>query len=300
MKNKKTLSLFSPQTGGGTFSAATLALLITGLVWGILLLLLSSRGIISEEYSKEDWYLYSSFLLSPLALGAVLCTVFSRVQQPFRTLFPKTEAKYYFIALLLAFGLLSLSRVNDIFLQFLQKIGFPVNGEIAVPSMEGGKYFLVLLAVGVLPAAMEETLFRGVVLSSLKGFGTVFAVLTSGALFALFHQNPAQTVYQFICGCVFALLALRSGSVFPGILVHFLNNAVVLYCYREGISSLPLVVPILSALAFVAALVLLFLEKKGANEVGSEGKEGKKKFFLYAALGICVCAFFWIGRLFGL
>ena len=92
----------------------------------------------------------------------------------------------------------------------------------------------------MLPAFCEELLFRGVLLNACEnGMGSIRAVFTVGFCFALFHGSPEQTVYQFIAGCVFAFVAVRSRSVTPSVLMHFINNALIVILgacglYGEG------------------------------------------------------------------
>lgn len=87
----------------------------------------------------------------------------------------------------------------------------------------------LLCTVTLLPAFSEELVFRGAVAGGLvDGYKSkVGAVLTSGALFSLFHANPAQTLHQFVVGCFLALLLLRGGSLWACVIVHFVNNLAV-------------------------------------------------------------------------
>jgi len=85
---------------------------------------------------------------------------------------------------------------------------------------------LVLLCIAVAPGICEELLCRGTLLSGLRrGLGPVGAVLISSFLFAVLHLSPYRFLPQFAVGVVLALLALRCGSLLPGMLVHILHNA---------------------------------------------------------------------------
>ena len=50
------------------------------------------------------------------------------------------------------------------------------------------------------------------------------AVLFTAFVFGLLHLNPTQFFYAFARGIVLALLFVLTGSIWPGILFHFLNN----------------------------------------------------------------------------
>jgi membrane protease YdiL (CAAX protease family) len=85
-----------------------------------------------------------------------------------------------------------------------------------------------VLAVAVAPV-MEELLFRGVMLRGLlRRWPGPHAVLLTALIFALFHANPWQFVAPLVLGLFFGWLTLRSGSLWPAIFAHALNNATAL------------------------------------------------------------------------
>ncbi|MGC8642920.1 MAG: ABC transporter permease subunit/CPBP intramembrane protease [Isosphaeraceae bacterium] len=88
------------------------------------------------------------------------------------------------------------------------------------------------ISVGVfalLPAVCEEFAFRGFILSGLEqGRRTRSAILLSALMFGFLHV--LLSLFQQLCnatllGIVLGLLAIRSRSLLPGIVFHFLNNA---------------------------------------------------------------------------
>ncbi|MCM1533224.1 MAG: CPBP family intramembrane metalloprotease [Corallococcus sp.] len=87
---------------------------------------------------------------------------------------------------------------------------------------------LIILAA-VLPAFFEEIVFRGAIAGALEGNKNKLASLAiAGALFSLFHMNPAQTVHQFALGALLALIFYRSGSLWTTVIIHFFNNIFVI------------------------------------------------------------------------
>ena len=270
----------------------------------VFLLILKTSGAAARPgYEKKDWYLYFSFLLPQLGFALVAAFFFLRTKTPVKSAAGKCKAKYFLIAALLQIGLLSLSELNDLFLRFLGKFGYQ-SSEILLPSLSGAGLLGVLLTVAVLPAIFEETIFRGILLGGLKNFGTAAAVLLCGALFSLYHQNPAQTAYQFVCGAAFALVALRAGSILPTVLSHFLNNAFIILLSKFGVesfsASVKIPVLIVSALCLAGSLAYLIFWDKRRGTRPADGAEGKKEpadrkgFFLCAAVGIAICAVTWL------
>ncbi len=84
---------------------------------------------------------------------------------------------------------------------------------------------LVLLSSALVPAFFEEWACRGIYLSDWTDRRPLQAAACSGLAFAMLHFNLQQFPYAFVFGFLIALLALGTGSVWPGILAHGLINA---------------------------------------------------------------------------
>jgi membrane protease YdiL (CAAX protease family) len=90
-----------------------------------------------------------------------------------------------------------------------------------------------LVAVAVLPALAEELVFRGVLARSLARRSVPVAIVVSSLAFSAYHVLPIQMVSTFPLALALATMAVRSGSVLPGMLAHFLNNATVIVVARS-------------------------------------------------------------------
>ena len=96
----------------------------------------------------------------------------------------------------------------------------------------------LLIVACILPCFTEELVFRGTVAQGLESNENKLAALAiSGALFSIFHANPAQTIHQFVLGAFLTLLVFRSGSLWTSIIVHFFNNALVVGLSYTNIGS---------------------------------------------------------------
>ncbi len=84
--------------------------------------------------------------------------------------------------------------------------------------------FLVL-GIAVLAPLGEELVFRGYLQRVLGArYGTMRAVIVTSVLFAAIHLNPASLLALFALGVVFALLRVWTGSIWPAILAHAMQN----------------------------------------------------------------------------
>jgi sodium transport system permease protein len=100
---------------------------------------------------------------------------------------------------------------------------------------------LIVLTFAVVPAVLEELVFRGYLFSALYRPGRPWAaVLATAGLFGLFHLVVTDMLAverllpSALLGVVLGWVCWRNGSVFPGMVLHALNNsAVALLAYYE-------------------------------------------------------------------
>lgn len=277
---------------GLTYSvAAVLPVLLSLLVIGVV------SAFAGEAFQSTQAYLYLCYILPQLCFAAAAGVYFYRTKEPLKRTYCGCKWQYFVLAVLLQFGLLSLTELNSLFLSFLGLFGYRPS-PVPVPDLSGWKLLPAMIVIAVLPAIFEETVFRGILVRNVKngGWGTAAAVLVTGAMFALFHGKPEQTVYQFVCGACFALVALRSRSVFPTMAAHFLNNAVILVLEAAGAGefSIGVKIPLFSVAGVVLAGVLVFLVFFDKNNGAKGGVKNGKFFFLAAAVGLAVCAAQWV------
>lgn len=84
---------------------------------------------------------------------------------------------------------------------------------------------LALISTAVIPALVEEFLFRGVILSNMIPFGRDAAILGSALLFGLMHGNILQFLYTTLMGVVLGYVYVYTKSIWCCVLIHFFNNA---------------------------------------------------------------------------
>jgi len=78
-----------------------------------------------------------------------------------------------------------------------------------------------------LPAICEELAFRGMLLSGLRRKLKPAALIVGvGLIFGLFHMTLFRIAPTAALGMVLTAIALMTGSVFPGMLLHAGNNAI--------------------------------------------------------------------------
>jgi hypothetical protein len=91
------------------------------------------------------------------------------------------------------------------------------------------------LTIGILAPLAEEIVFRGAVLKNLlttTPLTPLSAVVLSAIFFAIIHVNPAQMPHAFLAGLLLGWLYFRTGSILPGMCLHWVNNSVAYVLYN--------------------------------------------------------------------
>jgi membrane protease YdiL (CAAX protease family) len=119
-----------------------------------------------------------------------------------------------------------------------------VDGLVSSFSVSWSGLLGALLIVGVLAPIVEETYFRGMVYGLLRErYGTGRAVLVSAAIFAgahvfvFGHYMVVAFPELFILGAILAMVVERTRSLYPAILLHALNNGVVVVALFWSITA---------------------------------------------------------------
>jgi sodium transport system permease protein len=94
---------------------------------------------------------------------------------------------------------------------------------------------LILLALAIVPGVCEEFFFRGVLFGSLRTVTTPWrTIVVAAVLFGLFHVvagtvlAPERFLPSAFLGLVLGWVRMRTGSVWPAMLLHSVHNGLVL------------------------------------------------------------------------
>lgn len=127
----------------------------------------------------------------------------------------------YILSLFLTIG------VTLVTITILRRVGF-TSWETGGSPLVDPRWSLnqSLFYYAVIPAICEELFFRGYLMRAYAPVGLRRAVVFNSLLFALLHGSLLRLPVTFTIGVVLSLLALKTGSLIPGMIVHFVNNAV--------------------------------------------------------------------------
>lgn len=88
-------------------------------------------------------------------------------------------------------------------------------------------FALLFLFAAVVAPICEEWTFRGILYSGFRKSGSALqAIVITGVLFGLFHQNLNQMIYAMVLGFFLAALREVTGSILPTIVCHMTVNGI--------------------------------------------------------------------------
>ena len=96
--------------------------------------------------------------------------------------------------------------------------------DFSMTSPTGYELFMQFMYICVIGPICEEFIYRGLCIKLLSPFGSGLAVTFSAVAFGVMHGNVKQALPAMLTGFVYALVAVRYGSIVPTIIIHILNN----------------------------------------------------------------------------
>ncbi len=176
---------------------------------------------------------------------------------PYGIPYDKDVAKYLIMVFLplMVFSAITINYASAIFQEIL---GLEFTSSVGEIALKGGKETLLgVLSIAVVPALIEETVIRGIVMQPLRKYGDKFAIIASALLFAVMHGNMVQIPYTVIGGLLLGYLAVATGSLWPSVILHFINNlySVIIVSVNDNFGE--------NASAIVTAILLILFAVVG-------------------------------------
>lgn len=208
--------------------AATIGSMLLGGLLGALLMI-SLTDPVSPDMDLPRWGILVSeaFILVPLIIlvkrrGLPLASSFRTA-----AVLPRTLLDAVFIGLGATILMDELDRMVALVFplpeNFSQAMGFLTFSNLP-------EALLVLGGAVVMAPLVEELVFRGFFQKQLEeGYqDATKAVLFSAALFMILHFNPWWSLQIYILGMILGYMAWRTGSIWPSVIVHGINNALAI------------------------------------------------------------------------
>ncbi len=264
-------------------------------------------------------------LFSPLGLGLPAIIVAKASKQKVTELIPFKKVKIssaialFFVGF---FGLALGGMLTDIIAWV-----FPTSVKILEASQSAeptnlAQWIVLILYSAAIPALVEEFVFRGVMLNSLRRYGDTIAIWFSAIMFALVHGNILQIGVALPAGLVLGYITVCSGNIWIAVALHFTNNTIagfsgeILGVLENFVTNVfgnisedfayalcnGLLYAIYILLGFLGVLILKIKSKKAKIDI--EPKEGtvtcltkkEKVKGLYLAPTVIIAIMFYVGQ----
>ncbi len=120
------------------------------------------------------------------------------------------------------------STIIAYFTNFLNSMGVSVpSSDFSIKQPSVLAVVMQFAYVIVLAPVFEEIIYRGLIIKVISPYSKTGAVLVSALSFGLMHGNIPQAASAFCTGVIYAIIALKCGSIFPTVIIHSLNNMLV-------------------------------------------------------------------------
>lgn len=160
--------------------------------------------------------------------------------------------------------------ISSVFVSVMGNAGVELTAPEYAVSHDFFGRVIYFVMVAVVPPLTEELAIRGVIMQPLRKYGDAFAIVASAVLFAVLHGNLIQAPFAFIVGLGIGYAVCITGSLWTGVLIHFVNNtySVITEFMIEDITDtakLNAAYYALTAVLYAVGIVgsiLFFIEKK--------------------------------------
>lgn len=197
---------------------------------GVFILLAYTSRAVEGKPPKDSLYQYgtafSGVLWYAIWLVLILLITHGPTQRDLLALRrPRSIGRAVGLCLLVIVGIYVVSAAVEPFLQGGREQGYtPDHWE----PKHAGAYAANFVVIAVVAPIVEELTFRGAGYSLLAPYGQIVAIVGVGILFGLVHGLIVGLLVLSLFGAALAWLRSRTDSVYPGMAVHSLFNAIAL------------------------------------------------------------------------
>ena len=214
MEEKRKISVNSPARGNKTIFFTLLYVLVAGFVFSVIFELVG--------LDTGSGYVGALLYILVLFIPFLFYLLFTR-QSHKNVLKWKTPGKRTVIlAIILSIAMIPFLSV----VSHLSSLIFHPLIDEYMTEITAYPLWFSLISVAVLPAFIEEFIFRGALYKEFERLPIKKVAIITGLFFAIIHLNFHQAIYAMLLGIVYAYVLFYTQSIWVPILMHFVNNGI--------------------------------------------------------------------------
>ena len=202
------------QTNKGTAKALTFAFLISGSVIFCQLIASFLIGIITvfiPNLNVDSIYVTLALYLFYIGIPALFgFFIFKSTTNTKKYVFVKRRSPKK--PLVFIFGAIGSGFIFNLLVSLLFPSVVEHSEDIGIAASSNSEILLNFLMYAILPAILEEILFRGIILKNLLPYSKSGAIIISALLFGITHMNPIQILFASVFGVILHRLAVNSDN----------------------------------------------------------------------------------------
>lgn len=105
------------------------------------------------------------------------------------------------------------SSMTSVLVGWLESRGILLEQTHDLPAVYSSNVVFYLFTVAILPAVLEEILFRGMILSVMRGLGEKLAIVASSVLYAITQSTAQEMLYAGMMGFILGYVTIQSGDI---------------------------------------------------------------------------------------
>ena len=259
----------------------------------IAIIICNIAGLGSESYQTFFNTSYGYLILASV-MYLVIASVFFFINRKSdnKIISKPSWKKFFFYVFISIISFLALYPIITCIDTLLVDLGISLN---TLPyKLNTSGYLVSLLSVVILPAVVEELLFRGLIFKGLKPYGKVFSVTISALIFSVYHMSIDQLIYPFLVGLLLGVIMHKENNILYCIAIHFTNNFLSLTLSYLNINLsynhwTYILIAIILLIAFVS--IVLYFTLKSRKEESKEKISSEGKAYFSICLTILVIIF---------
>jgi membrane protease YdiL (CAAX protease family) len=243
--------------------------------------------MIAPDLKATDWYIWAVTAITMVGIGLpVIYSIGRSIPSYNQGEVKKLKLSEFGMIFIISAALMYVSNYVGVFINLLisMLIGRPLITSFQDIILNSNMLFTFLYGCIVAPI-VEELIFRKLLLSKLRYYGDLPAILYTGIAFGLIHMNLSQFFYATTLGIVFAYVTIRTNTIKYSIILHMMINFIggviaplVLKSQNLGVIML---IGIWVITAITLGIVLLILNFKKIKLVKPPMAIQRKSVFLF-------------------